>query len=305
MTDKKRKWLVIFGVLVPGAIILTIAVPLIFQSLQPLPPIPALPNPNGYNDLIQAGEMISADTANFDKMNPAELQKLVATNAKALALARVGLNNECRVTTQFTKTYMDLDHHFVELSGFKNLAHVLMAEGRLAELKNHPGDAAKFYLEAVHLGNESARGGILIDQMVGTATEAIGTRSLEKIAGSLDAKSCRETAATLETLDAQRQTWPEVMQQEHAWSLRTFNTLRDKISRQLVTRATEKAYEKPAQNFAGQQTKTRQLIVQLAARAYELDKGHRPANLTELVPDYLKAVPQDPSTGTNMVYSAQ
>jgi hypothetical protein len=33
-----------------------------------------------------------------------------------------------------------------------------------------------------------------------------------------------------------------------------------------------------------------------------LDKGHRPANLADLVPDYLKAVPQDPFTGTNMVY---
>jgi hypothetical protein len=44
------------------------------------------------------------------------------------------------------------------------------------------------------------------------------------------------------------------------------------------------------------------LLIDLAARAYELDKGHRPANLADLVPDYLKAVPQDPFTGTNMVY---
>jgi hypothetical protein len=33
-----------------------------------------------------------------------------------------------------------------------------------------------------------------------------------------------------------------------------------------------------------------------------LDKGHRPANLNDLVPDYLKAIPQDPLTGTNMVH---
>jgi hypothetical protein len=45
------------------------------------------------------------------------------------------------------------------------------------------------------------------------------------------------------------------------------------------------------------------LTLDLAARAYELDKGHPPANLTDLVPDYLKAVPQDPFTGANMIYS--
>jgi competence protein ComGC len=46
---------------------------------------------------------------------------------------------------------------------------------------------------------------------------------------------------------------------------------------------------------------TRQLLVALAARAYELDKGRRPASLTELVPDYLKAVPKDPASGTNLI----
>ncbi len=28
-----------------------------------------------------------------------------------------------------------------------------------------------------------------------------------------------------------------------------------------------------------------------------------PASLADLVPDYLKTIPQDPFTGTNMVYS--
>ena len=48
---------------------------------------------------------------------------------------------------------------------------------------------------------------------------------------------------------------------------------------------------------------TRQLLIDLAARAYELDKGQSPANVADLVPDYLKAIPQDPFTGTNLVYS--
>ena len=61
-------------------------------------------------------------------------------------------------------------------------------------------------------------------------------------------------------------------------------------------------FTKIRQKFDAQAQRTRQLTLDLAARAYELDKGHPPANLTDLVPDYLKAVPQDPITGTNMVY---
>jgi len=303
MTDKKRKWLFIFFVLIPAALILTIAIPLIFQMLQPLPPVPPLPNPNGYVDLVKAGEMISADTGKFDQMSPAELRNLVATNAGAVVLAHAGLSNQCRVTTQFTKTYLDLNNHFVELSALKNLAHALMAEGKLAESENHPGDAAKIYLETVHLGNESARGGILIDQLLGTAGEAIGTRALEKISGSLDAKSCRETAATLAALDAQRQTWLEVMQQEQAWSRRTYPGLRDRFQAMMTANSVKKMFEKAWQKFAEQQLKTRQLMVQLAARAYALDNGKPAASLADLVPDYLKVVPQDPLTGTNIVYS--
>ena len=43
-------------------------------------------------------------------------------------------------------------------------------------------------------------------------------------------------------------------------------------------------------------------MVRLASRAYALDKGRRPTALTELVPGYLKSVPQDPVTGTDMLY---
>jgi hypothetical protein len=303
MTDKKRKWLIIFFVLIPGALILSVAVPLIFQTLQPLPPVPPLPNPNGYDDLVKAGEMISTDIGNFEKMNLAELQYLVAANAGALSLARAGLSNQCRATTQFTTNYMDLDHHFVELSAIKNLARALVAEGKLAEMENHPGAAAKFYLEAFHLGNESARGGLLIDQLVGTAGEALGTRSLAVMVGQLDAPSCRETAAALETLDSQRQTWNEVMQQEAAWSRRTYPGLRDRFQAMMMANSLKKVFEKAGEKFAAQQLKTRQLIVQLAAHGYELDKGRPPANAADLVPDYLKAIPQDPLTETNVVYA--
>ena len=44
----------------------------------------------------------------------------------------------------------------------------------------------------------------------------------------------------------------------------------------------------------------KRLVVDLAARAYELDHGQYPTSLNQLVPDYLNAVPVDPVTGVKL-----
>lgn len=276
---------------------------LAFQTLR-LPPLPPpLPNPNGYADLDKAGAMISTNSWNYDKMNREQLRELVAANAAVLTLARAGLSNECRVPIQFSQAY--IANHLSDLAGLKGLAQAFVAEGKLAELDSRPGDAAKSYLDAVHAGIESARGGVLLDQLVGIAMEAIGTGALSNLVGQLDAKSCRETATTLETLDGQRQTFAEVMQQENDWSHRTYPGIRYEFVRWMSRKSLLPAQAAGARKFAQQQTRTRQLIIALAARAYELAKGHRPASLADLVPDYLKTIPPDPLTGTNRVYSPQ
>jgi hypothetical protein len=301
MTKKTRNWLILF-LSIPAVTILAVVGLLVFLELQPLPPVQPLPNPNGYDDVVKAGKMVTSNVGNYYEMNEAQLRETVSANAEALSLARISLSNECRVPIQFSLSYFN-KQHFSELSGLKRLAQTFAAEGRLAEMENRPGDAVKSYLDAIHLGNESARGGVIIDQLVGTAIEAIGTSYLQKHVDQLDAKSCRETVAALETLDAQRQSWNEVMQQENVWSRRTFTSLRYRIHWSQLAKMTEKTFQKAEQRFNKQVAQTRQLLIDLASRAYELDKGHRPANLADLVPDYLKAIPQDPLTGTNMVYS--
>jgi hypothetical protein len=300
MMKKPRNWLILL-LLISTAVILAIAGLLIFDAARPLPPIQPLPNPNGYNDLVQAAEMTSTNSWNYEAMNEAQLRETVSANAEALSLARASLSNECRVPIQFSLPY--LGRHLSELASLKRLAQAFMAEGKFAEKKGRFGDAAGSYLDLIRLGNDSARGGVLIDALVGLAIENMGVAGLQKITGRLDAKSCRETVAALETLDAQRQSWNEVIQQEDGWSRRTFTSLSYRIYRPLLSKMTRDAFQKAERKFKEQQLKTRQLLIGLAARAYELDKGHRPASLADLVPDYLKAIPQDPVTGTNLVYS--
>ena len=300
MTKKSRNWLILL-LLIPTAVILAIVGLLIFQELQPLPPIQSLPNPNGYDDFVKAGEMANDNTGNYYEMKLEELRRLVAKNSDALQTARTGLQKDCAVPLQFSRNYMS--RHIPELADNKRLAQAFAAEGRLAEMENRPSDAAGSYLDLIRQGNDSARGGVLIDALVGLAIENMGVAGLQKNTDRLDAKSCRETVAALETLDAQRQSWNEVIQQEDGWSRRTFTSLSYRIYRPLLSKMTREAFQKAERKFKEQQLKTRQLLIGLAARAYELDKGHRPASLADLVPDYLKAIPQDPVTGTNLVYS--
>jgi hypothetical protein len=300
MTKEKRNWLVVLGIFaLPFLLFLGC---FIFDLTSPnLPPISPLPNPNGYDDFVKAGKMLASDTGNFDEMNQQQLQTLSDENSNALQVARAGLQAQCRVPIQFSETYMI--NHLNDLAALKRLAQAFAAEGKLNEMENRPDNAAKSYLDIIHLGNESSRGGILIDELVGIAIESIGRDSLQKISNQLDAKSCRESVAALETLDSQKQTWKDVMQQENAWSHEVFPGIREEIFRVMNHSSLNKSEERGEQKFKTRQMETRQLIIDLAGRAYELDKGKPPTNLSDLVPNYLKAVPQDPFTGTNMVYS--
>ena len=298
MTKKTRNWLLVL-LSIPAAVILAVTGLLIFNAVRPLPPIRPPPNHNGYDALVKAGEMAAIETGDFDATKLEDLRAQTAKNSGALQAARTSLPEDCAVPLQFSQNWAG--QHLPELANFKRLAQAFVAEGLLAAMENRPSDAAKSYLDTIRLGHKSARGGVFIDQLVGTAIEAMGVSHLQKLVDQLDAKTCRETAATLETLDAQRQTWNEVLQQERAWSRRTYPGVKYRIAELAMSSSLKKGIQKAERKFINQQSKTRQLMVDLAARAYQLENGHRPASVADLAPDYLKAVPKDPVSGTNLV----
>jgi hypothetical protein len=298
MAWTKAQTAIVVGVGILFAIGTTAIVVLKTESLQP---IKSLPRPNGYDDLVKAATMVSGNNLNFDSTTLAQLQAMTATNVQALALARTGLSKECRVPLEFSQTYTE--KHLVELAGMKMLAQAFITEGKMAELEGRTNDAVKSYLDTVHLANESSRGGVVIDDLVGDAIEGIGTGQLARLADKLDAKACRETAKALEALDIQRPTWDDVALQEHAWSRRTFTGMRYAIQRIMEKKSMESMYAAVKLKNQKYPKITRQLIIQFAVRAYTLDKGNPPESVDGLVPDYLKAVPVDPITGKNMVYT--
>ncbi len=259
-----------------------------------------MPNPNGYDAFIKAGSTVTNDVGDYRDLNLYELQSVVAENSSALRLARNGLEQECRVPLDYSAASQA---HLDQLAKMKRLAQAFAAEGRLAEMQNRPNDAAKSYLEMFRLGTRIMHGGVAIDGLVGIAVEAMGVSDLQGITDKLDTKTCGETAVMLETLDTESSSWPEILQQEKAWSRRAFPGFKFRLTALLMRNSLKQAFQKGEQKFKNQKIKTRRLLIDLAARAYELDKGRPPANLADLVPDYLKAIPKDPVTGANMAYS--
>jgi hypothetical protein len=186
-----------------------------------------------------------------------------------------------------------------DVINLRTLAEAFAAEGRLAELDKHPSAAMNSYVDLMRLGAATEHGGILWDAMVGCAIESIGSTGLQKYVSQADANSCRETASALDAVDTVRPSWPDVLQQEDNWIRRTFGA-RSVLVEFIYHRQMKRSGPKAQRVFQAEQLKARRLMIDFASRAYELDKGHRPASAADLVPEYLKAVPKNPSTGKNL-----
>jgi len=52
--------------------------------------------------------------------------------------------------------------------------------------------------------------------------------------------------------------------------------------------------------FYQAQLRRRQAILTFAGRAFELETGSKPANAADLVPAYLKTIPEDPISGRRL-----
>jgi hypothetical protein len=294
MTRPFAKLLISFAIL--GLALLVVA--LMFSLKSPEPSSAAFPNPNGYDTFIKAASMVTGDSSKSDDMNEQDLRALVKRNAESLALMRSGFSNDCRVRLDYTGTNAE---YIQQLGSIKGLARATAAEGKLAELENRPADAAKSYSDVIRLACESSRGGRIIESLVSIALESLGTSRLGKLVPALEPDKCRELALALETSDNLRDPPEALLLQEREWARRAYG-LKGQISSILNWRTLKQSQQKLLAKLQAQQLQTRMLMVDLAARAYESDKGQRPKSVNDLVPGYLKSIPLDPVTGTNLMY---
>jgi hypothetical protein len=292
---EKRKTILLIAISITAILIIGVFLALWNPNL---PPVITMPISNGYNAFMQAGVQVAQPSSDFARMNEVELHYLVEANSNALQTARSGLAEKSRVPLQFSQQY--LLKHGVEMQQIRLLGQAFAAEGRLTEMEHRTNDAARAYLDTVRLGISSRQGGTLIDTMIGNVVEALGTTRLQHIVSGLDARASTEIANELEASEADAESWEQVLEDENNWSRQAFPGFQYRLVVLLNRNQIRANQVKAKQTFMEHQSNTHRLMLDLAAHAYELDKGHRPASAADLIPAYLKAVPIDPTTGKEM-----
>lgn len=265
---------------------------------------PPLPSPNGYDDFLLAGQKVTVPKALGPKPTADDLRAFVSLNSDALKLLRAGLCKESRIPINFSAEYYVETNQIIALE-CKALQMVLDADGRLAELQHRTEDAEISYLDAIRFGQESARGGFKINLAVGGHGEATGLARLREMLTCLSVTQCRDTIKTLSALDKKRESVSDVLARDKRW-WHNHSSLSDQL-KYIPVLAKDPSLdplnmspEQMEKDGGGRQRQTRQLILDLAARCYQLEKGSCPKSATDLVPAFLAAIPQDPFTLTNM-----
>lgn len=266
---------------------------------------PVLPAPNGYDDFVRAApQAVSHRHLTFGEASDEELKELVDENREALALARAGSERECRVAMDYNLGLAEYSsQHMPVLAQFKKLALAFRAEGELAEREGRTNDAARIYVDGIRFGQQVCRGGLLIDRLVGVACEGINLEPLTNLARDLDSRTCRELASLLERMDATREPVEATWKEERFWASHSGSALeqiRNRIMLLMSWGSLQASRQKAEAKFARIQLQERDLMLQLAARAYQLDHGKAPERPDDLVPEYLRSTPADPVTGLEM-----
>lgn len=259
-----------------------------------------LPDPNGYNDLRKAAQLVTGRAYEAPDLDRDKLQALITTNAEALRLVRVGLSHRCAIPADAQVTnFASASRDWI---GLKSLAWVLSAEGRLAEMGNRPADAARSYVDAIRLGSKMSHGGLMMNRLVGIACEGVGSIPLVKLLPKLNCEQMGPLAADLQEIDDSTVPWGEVLQNENRFAraqmVRYPNPLR--LASALWQARDSRRASQERHILAS--AHLRLLMVEFALRAYRCEQGSGPASLAQLVPKYLQHLPADPFSGKPLVY---
>jgi hypothetical protein len=191
----------------------------------------------------------------------------------------------------------------VYIQEVRGLARSLAAEAKSARARGEYGVAAKYAVATMRLGAMLRRGGLLIDYLLGLANEGIGCWNLQELRRELSPDDSRSVIAALEKSLAEHEDLDSILardahftHQVYGWRTRLEEALHWLLSvdSDVLTAVETAAYHSAALN--------RLLQADLAIRAFRTETGRWPADLEELAPAYLSAVPLDPYTDQPLQY---
>lgn len=261
--------------------------------------LPGLPNPNGYDRLVAAGQKV-LDSRRYSELDRQAIATMVASNAPALQEARESFRLESQVplVTQAAPAGPTprMEKYTDQLPALKRLSLAFSAEFELARLEQRHADALHSCLDLLEVARVAGRGGSMVDALVGLSAEALAVQHAEYLLPTLSESEAAPLAARLEDFDLRRDTFAQTIEYEHRW-VRMAHGLKGALVRLVTLPATRKAEQAFQGKLRAMQHRTRRLMLKASARAFELEHHATPQTPGDLVPAYLKAVPEDPFTG--------
>jgi hypothetical protein len=296
---KRRVALARWATVILVCVVSLFPVAFFYRLLTPAPiPKVLLPVPNGFDDLVAAGRMIGAGAAAkllaWDKLTQRQLVMELEKNAEAFNRMRRGFQKASLHPYVFEpwrpEDAVALMHLYGALRGRTAFAR---RSGNLDfELANN--------LDLLRLAHAEKRG-IATRDNNGTidAFEWDAHAGIWNLRNKLSAEQCKSLIAQLTELDRRREPWSvrverqRIIEQNKSWQDHAALILEDWSG---------KEHNPSRIEHFRRVTELRIVTIELSLRAFQLDHGRWPARLSELVPDYLPGVPQDPFSNSEIKY---
>ncbi|MEX2114225.1 MAG: hypothetical protein WD845_13620 [Pirellulales bacterium] len=260
------------------------------------PPVPAtaLPNPNGYDELLAAASAMNwsaVPSQDHDAASADACRKFVLDNAGLLARVRESFAKPSQVPIRYDPTFMATNLRSVQLQ--RELCRALVIEAKLADAEGRQDDAAAANLTMLQLGNASASGGLLVHDLVGMAIGGVGLQGMASTLPKLDAAQLATVRRELQESTAAHVPIEQFFERE-----RIFARLSMGWPGAIWLWMDEASFEPTFRSvrFARQRYDTllHLVLTEAAVRQYALEHGEPPESLARLVPQYLSHVPDDP-----------
>jgi len=292
--DMKGKRAIRAGAAIGGLLLLALAL-IAFWPVDP-PALPAMPDPNGYEDLVAACEFVPQDKFDEEAASLDDLRAHLSLHGRILAGVREAMKKECRVPVENTLEF--LERHPPSVWVFSMIARLFHAEFILAREEGRLGDAMRSCLDLILFSRKVRAGGLVMDYLAGAVIETFGIEDLRTIREHLGG---RDRTAAIGELEAHIEAVEPVdrcLEREHDIVMANSGPI-GRISLLFYWSGMTKMYRRTGHRHA---CRSRLLLVDLALRAHRDDHGAFPASLVDLVPGYLKALPADPFTGEPFIY---
>jgi len=286
-----------FSKIILAAVLLLIAIKLADRAARRTDPLPAVPEPNAYETLVDVARKVETPAGDLTDMSSEEIRKTAESNRKSIERLHEALRKEMAVPLSAKKGWGD--EHASDVKKLKRLAIVLGIQSKAELLEGRTNKSAAHLVDVILLGQSLARGGMVSDGINSMVIETIGTASLRAQIAHLDAGTCRSVAQELERSEGRREPAERVFKTQKTWSIRSFGLI-GRFGEAFTGKSQGERRAEFIKRYSETTRRTRRLILLLAARAVELESGRKVKDPNALVPAVLVSVPVDPETNREL-----